>query len=72
LADDTVNKIENILKQYTAMTVSELIEKLSLSRYQQAKLLPSVWKMVFEGICHADFKNSELTMNSQIGLGIYE
>lgn len=68
LSDEVAKKIKTILKKQATMTVSELLEELSGSRYQQAKLIPHVWKMVFDRTCHVDFKTTELSMNSSIGL----
>lgn len=71
-ADENIKQIKAILKKQSTLTVLELLEKFSQSKYQQAKILPYIWKMVFDGVCHIDYKNRELSMNSLITGKFYE
>lgn len=63
-----MNKIMTVLHKNIHITITQLLEKLSQSKYEQARMLPCIWKMVFDGLCYVEYKNSELSMNSYIGV----
>lgn len=58
--------IRSIVASTIPISIFELMNKLSNSRYEQAKKLPAIWKMVFDGALDINYKSVELTMDSVI------
>lgn len=48
------------------LSVTEILEKISTNKFEQAKYLPYVWKLAFEGVLKVDYKNTQLNMESLV------
>ncbi|MBE0491317.1 MAG: Tn7 transposase TnsA N-terminal domain-containing protein [Sulfurospirillum sp.] len=70
LTKKEIDIITKIVQSVGIISVVDLLSELSISRYEQAKQLPLIWKMMFDGKLKTDFKSSELTMNSIVKKGI--
>ena len=57
-----------ILKTIEDTTITELLSLLSNNRFEQAKYLPSIWKLVFDNIIDINYKTEQIAMNSTIRL----
>lgn len=60
------NSIIELLVKHNELQIVELLELLSNNKYEQAKLLPYIWKLAFEEVLSVDYKNMSLNMNSVI------
>lgn len=58
--------ITDILKEYDELQVVKLLELLSTNKFEQAKFLPYIWKLAFDGVLDVDYKTTRLSMNSVI------
>ncbi len=63
LKPEIASKIILLLKN-KPMSAKNILEQLSPSRIEQAKILPMAWKMVFDGALKTDFIKQKLSMNS--------
>ncbi|MCG3706942.1 TnsA endonuclease N-terminal domain-containing protein [Aliarcobacter butzleri] len=69
IKDDEKEKyIIKILKTIEDTTITELLSLLSNNRFEQAKYLPSIWKLVFDNIIDINYKTEQIGMNSTIRL----
>tara|TARA_R110002050_G_scaffold56_2_gene408 strand:- start:336 stop:998 length:663 start_codon:yes stop_codon:yes gene_type:complete len=60
--------ILEILKENSEVSVSELLTSVTENRFEQAKYLPYVWKLVFDKLIKLDYQNIQINMNSQLRL----
>ncbi|MGE4396256.1 MAG: TnsA endonuclease N-terminal domain-containing protein [Sulfurimonas sp.] len=70
LTKQETDMITKIVQSAGSISVVDLLNELSTSRYEQAKQLPFIWKMIFNGKLKTDFENSELKMDSIVTKGI--
>ena len=54
----------NLLLKDKSIPIKAMLEQLTPNKIEQAKILPTIWKMVFDGIIKTDFTTQKLTMNS--------
>ncbi len=50
------------------LTISEVLTLITENRFEQAKYLSYVWKLVFENKIKIDYENIKIDMNSLIRL----
>jgi hypothetical protein len=60
--------ILEILKAKQTTTITKLLALITDNRFEQAKYLPYVWKLVFENVLDVDYKKIKLDMNSFVRL----
>lgn len=58
----------NVLKTNQELIVSEVLNLITENRFEQAKYLPYIWKLVFENRLKVDYENIKIDMNSLIRL----
>ena len=69
IKDDEKEKyIVKTLKTSQCSTITELLSLLSNNKFEQAKFLPSIWKLVFDNIIDINYKTEQIGMNSIIRL----
>ncbi|RBQ32787.1 hypothetical protein CRU92_03465 [Arcobacter sp. FW59] len=66
--DEKEKYIIKTLKSIEDTTITELLSLLSNNRFEQAKYLPSIWKLVFDNIIDINYKTEQIGMNSIIRL----
>lgn len=67
-ADEKEKYILKTLKTSQYSTITELLSLLSNNKFEQAKFLPSIWKLVFDNIIDINYKTEQIGMNSIIRL----
>ena len=60
--------IVKTLKTSQYKTITELLSLLSNNKFEKAKFLPSIWKLVFDNIIDINYKTEQIGMNSIIRL----
>ena len=58
----------DVLKTNQELIVSEVLNLITENRFEQAKYLPYIWKLVFENKIKIDYENIKIDMNSLIRL----
>ena len=66
--DEKEKYIIKTLKSIEDTTITELLSLLSNNRFEQAKYLPSIWKLVFDNIIDINYETEQIGMNSIIRL----
>lgn len=66
--DEKEKYIVKTLKTSQCSTITELLSLLSNNKFEQAKFLPSIWKLVFDNIIDINYKTEQIGMNSIIRL----
>ncbi|MFW0696966.1 TnsA endonuclease C-terminal domain-containing protein, partial [Aliarcobacter butzleri] len=62
--DEKETFIVKTLKSSQYTTITELLSLLSNNKFEQAKFLPSIWKLVFDNIIDINYKTEQIGMNS--------
>jgi hypothetical protein len=68
LPDTQASEIVKVLRHHKEVTADSLMQALSSNRLEQAKILPFIWKMVFDGAIHVDYIDTKLSMQSILRL----
>jgi len=66
--NDKEQTIINILKDNQELSVLEVLVLITENRFEQAKYLPYIWKLVFENRLKVDYEKVQINMNSLIRL----